>query len=208
MRLKIHVAAILLGILSLLNLDVQAQQTPPAGNNSNIESLLRSIESQSRTQEVLLRTLIDEIRQIQISSQLNAINLYRLQTLTESLNNQQVRVDGISSEIELLNEQLTQSNEPSSLESELKALEEEMGQVSDPARRLLLTNTFNTVKRSLENEKERLKREREQNRLRHQNLTIRLQSEKARLAEIEEGISAMDKYFQTITNELLSKSKK
>jgi chromosome segregation ATPase len=208
MKLNKSILIILIVTLSILNFDIQAQQITTPSNNTNIESLLRSIEAQARTQEVLLRTLIDEMRQNRLSTQLNSINLYRLQTLTDNLNNQQIRVDGLTTEIDLLNEQMTQSNEPSSLEIELKALEEQIGQSSDPTQRVLLNKTLNNAKHSLENEKERLKREREQNRLRHQNLTLRLQAEKARLAEIEENISSMDRYFQNITNELVSKSKK
>jgi hypothetical protein len=191
----------------VLRIDTRAQTQLPQGNLATIEHLLRNIEVQSRNQEVLLRALTDEIKQHLLTSQINNINLYRLQTLTVSLNNQQVRVDSISTEMNLLDEQISQSNEPSSLEQELKTIEEQIGQTSDPGQRAMLANAYNTAKRSMENEENRLKKERESNRVRHQNLTIRLQAEKLRLSEIEENLSKMDKYFQEITDELITRKK-
>jgi hypothetical protein len=207
MRLSRLTLGILIIVLPTFCVETRAQAQLSQGSIANIENLLRNIEIQSRNQEVLLRTLTNEIKQHILTSQINNINLYRLQTLNVSLNNQQVRVDSISTELDLLDEQFSQSSEPSSIEQDLRTIEEQISQTSDPGQRAMLTSAYNTAKRSMENEKERLKKEKESNRVRHQNLTNRLQAEKLRLSEIEESLLKMDKYFQEITDELATKRK-
>lgn len=196
-----------MSIIALFCTETQAQSLSPSASLINIEELLRTIEAQNRAQQVLLKTLINEIKQNLIIYQANSINLYRLQRLTNDRNDQQFRVDSINTEIDLLDQQLSQSNQPSILESEIKLIEEQITQTSDITQRVMLTQAYNTAKRSFENETSRLTYEKEANRLRHQNLTIKLQSEKIRLAEIDESLSEMEKYFQQFINGLPTKTK-
>ncbi|NDD63747.1 MAG: hypothetical protein EBZ36_07190 [Acidobacteria bacterium] len=205
MRKNNFTLAIIFSLLCLFSLDARAQSAVTTGNQGNIETLLRAIEAQGRIQEALLRSLVDEMKQNRVSSQLNSVNLYRLQMLTDSLNSQQIRVDSISAELDLLNQQINHPNDLSRLESDLGELETEINRTSDPSHRAGLTQTYNTTKRAIELQKEQIRRENEMNQLRQQNLQVKLQSEKARLAEIEERISTMDRHFQNVTAELVKK---
>ena len=149
------------GFLCLFSFDVYAQSPPATANQGNIESLLRAIEAQGRTQEALLRSLIEEMKQNRISSQLNSVNLYRLQMLTDSLNSQQIRVDSITAELDLISQQMNQPNDMSKLESDPEELETEIGRTSDPSHRVTLTQTYNTTKRAIELQKEQIRKENE-----------------------------------------------
>lgn len=197
--------AIIFSLFCLFSLDARAQSAVTTSNQGNIETLLRAIEAQGRIQEALLRSLVDEMKQNRVSSQLNSVNLYRLQMLTDSLNSQQIRVDSISAELDLLNQQINQPNDLSRLESDLGELETEINRTSDPSHRAGLTQTYNITKQAIELQKEQIRRENEMNQLRQQNLQVKLQSEKARLAEIEERISTMDRHFQNVTADLVKK---
>ena len=64
---------------------------------------------------------------------------------------------------------------------------------------------FNTAKRALESQKEQLRKESERNQLRQQTLQSQIEQEKARLVELEEKISAMDRHFQKVTTELVKR---
>jgi len=205
MRNNIITLALVIGLVLLSNFDARAQSPTASSNQGNIEGLLRAIEAQGRTQEALLRGLIDEMKQNRISSQLNSVNLYRLQMLTDSLNSQQIRVDSIIAELDLIGQQMNQSSDMSRLEGDLQELEAEISRTGDPTQRAVLAQSYNTTKRAIELQKEQIRKESEMNQLRQQNLQVRLQNEKARLAEIEERISAMDRHFQNVTSDLVKK---
>ena len=192
-------------LVCLLSVDLFAQSAAVPGSHATIEALLRSIEAQGRTQEALLRSLLEEAQQNRMASQLNSVNLYRLQMLTESLNSQQSRVDSLTTELDLLTQQLEQASDSFGMDDQLPELESAIQQATDPTQRQMLLQSYQTTKRALELQKEQLRKERERNQLRQQNLQVRLQQEKARLAELEEKISAMDRHFQNVTAELVRK---
>ena len=205
MRASRGAIGFILILVSLLSVDLFAQPPAASGPPATIEALLRSIEAQGRTQEALLRSLLEEAQQNRMASQLNSVNLYRLQMLNESLNSQQSRVDSLTTELDLLTQQLEQASDSFGMDDQLPELESAIQQATDPTQRQMLLQSYQTTKRALELQKEQLRKERERNQLRQQNLQVRLQQEKARLAELEEKISAMDRHCQNVTAELVRK---
>lgn len=205
MRLNIRFMTIAMALLITFSGEIFAQQSAPTGNQSGIEPLLRAIEAQGRTQEALLRTLIEEMRQSRLTTQLNSVNLYRLQVLSDSLGNQQTRVDNLATELEQLTEYINQAGDTSRLEADLRDMETSISETVDPAQRTILEQSFKATKRSMETERERNLKGIETNRTRQQELQVRLQTEKARLAEMEEKIAAMDRHFQNVTAEITKK---
>ena len=205
MRESRNAIGLILMMLCLLTADLFAQPPAASGSPATIEALLRSIEAQGRTQEALLRSLLEEAQQNRMASQLNSVNLYRLQMLNESLNSQQSRVDSLTTELDLLTQQLEQASDSFGMDDQLPELESAIQQATDPTQRQMLLQSYQTTKRAIELQKEQLRKERERNQLRQQNLQVRLQQEKARLAELEEKISAMDRHFQNVTAELVRK---
>lgn len=192
-------------MVGLLNVNLFAQPAAASGSPVTIEALLRSIEAQGRTQEALLRSLLEEVQQNRITSQINSVNLYRLQMLTESLNSQQSRVDSLTAELDLLTQQLQTTNDSLPMDDQLPELESAIQQATDPAHRQMLLQMFNTTKRALESQREQLRKESERNQLRQQTLQSQIEHEKARLVELEEKISAMDRHFQKVTTELVKR---
>ena len=199
------VIGFILDMVGLLNVNLFAQPAAAPGPPVTIEALLRSIEAQGRTQEVLLRSLLEEVQQSRITTQINSVNLYRLQMLTESLNSQQSRVDSLTAELDLLTQQLQTTNDSLPMDDQLPELESAIQQATDPAHRQMLLQMFNTTKRALESQREQLRKESERNQLRQQTLQSQIEQEKARLVELEEKISAMDRHFQKVTTELVKR---
>lgn len=199
------VIGFILVMVGLLNINLFAQPAAASGSPVTIEAILRSIEAQGRTQEALLRSLLEEVQQNRITSQINSVNLYRLQMLTETLSSQQNRVDSLTAELDLLTQQLQATNDSLPMEDQLSELESAIQQATDPAHRQTLLQMFNTAKRALESQKEQLRKESERNQLRQQTLQSQIEQEKARLVELEEKISAMDRHFQKVTTELVKR---
>lgn len=198
----------LLVLVSLINVDLFAQTPVATESTATIEKLLRSIEALGRTQEVLLRGLLEEAQLNRMAFQINSVNLYRLQMLTDSLNSQQGRVESLTAELDIVAQQLRQTSDSLPMEEQLTEMESDIQKATDPTYRQMLIQVFNTTKRSIESQKDQLRKENELNQLRQQNLQIKLEQEKARLAELEEKISAMDRHFQNVTAELGKKKVK
>ena len=195
-------------MVSLINVDLFAQTPVATESTATIEKLLRSIEALGRTQEVLLRGLLEEAQLNRMAFQINSVNLYRLQMLTDSLNSQQGRVESLTAELDIVAQQLRQTSDSLPMEEQLTEMESDIQKATDPTYRQMLIQAFNTTKRSIESQKDQLRKENELNQLRQQNLQIKLEQEKARLAELEEKISAMDRHFQNVTAELGKKKVK
>ena len=203
---RLELMAVVMACLFSLSSDIFAQQSPPTpGTQANIEMLLRTIEAQGRTQEALLRTMIDELKQSRLANQLNSVNLYRLQVLSDSLVNQQARVDNIATELGQLTEYLNEAGDTSRFDADLREIENSINETGDPSQRAALVQSLNSTRRAMEIERERNRKSYENQRVRQQELQIRLQNEKARLAEMEEKILAMDRHFQKVTAEVTGK---
>lgn len=184
--------------LGMLSFFVQAQSLATTTQTS-AESLLRAIEIQGKTQETLLRLLIDVVKQSSIISQTNSANFYRLLIITESLRNQQAKVENIMAEIEQLNLQVNQLPDTKIYDNQLRDLESIISITVDPVQRNTLVESYNSLKRSVEYDKEQNQKSAEASRIRLQQLQVRLEDEKAKLDDLDNRASIIDRHFQSIS---------
>ena len=205
MRIGFIITIIWFSILSVTAITVNAQQLPVNENPVKLEAPLRIMETQAKIQVELLRKIVDEMQKSQISCQLNSINLYRFQILTDSRNKHQSRIESIEAELNFINDQLSYSDVSSQLETTISELEVEISQSSDHSQRARLIQTLNTMKHTVELQKEQSDKEKEKSRARQQTLQINLQSQKDQIGEIEEKILSIDRHFQALTSELVRK---
>ncbi len=167
----------------LFTVDLFAQQAPaPSG-----PAVSASPEA------LLLRSLLEEVRQLRAALQRANISLYRAQMLTDRLARQQNRVESLTLEIEQLKEQIQQAADPSNEEEELKDLEAAIRDAPDPQTRAQLMQTYNSLKRSMQRQREIARAETERNQARQSHLENTLRTEQARLAEIQEQLDAIDR---------------
>lgn len=163
-------------------------QTPPSASSSGLTpdtQLLRALLDEQRA-------LREEVRQLRAVILRTNITTYRAQRLTDQLAQQQNRVDGLAEQIEQLKAQTQQSLQGSGDEQELRDLEAAI-QVADPQTRPQLMQVYESLKRSLERQREYAQQEVVQNRIRQQQLEALLQNEQSRLAEIREQLEALDR---------------
>ncbi len=163
-------------------------QTQPSASSSGLTpetQLLRALLDEQRA-------LREEVRQLRAVILRTNITTYRAQKLTDQLAQQQNHVDGLAEQIEQLKAQTQQSLEVSGDEQELRDLEAAI-QAADPQTRPQLMQVYESLKRSLERQREYAQQEVVQNRIRQQQLEALLQNEQSRLAEIREQLEALDR---------------
>jgi len=149
----------------------------------------------------LLRTLIDEVRQLRVASQRNSLNLHRAQTLTDRMARQQTRVESLAEEIEQLKTQVQQSLDTSRDEDEMKELEAAINDTADTQQRAVLIQSYNGMKRAIERQREYARQEAERSRSRQQQLEIALRAEQSKLAELQDQFDALEREFEKQLNE-------
>lgn len=177
MILKLKLALMLSTFSLALSLSVYAQQptaqtvTPPVAATPEAQ---------------LLRALLDEVRQLRAAVQRTNINTYRAQRLAERLAQQQNRVDGLSEQIEQIKAQIQQSSDAGRDEEELRELEASISS-ADPQTRQQLQIVYESLKRSIERQREYARQDAERNRGRQQQLEATLLTEQGRLAELREN---------------------
>ncbi|HEX9004058.1 MAG TPA: hypothetical protein VGB07_29370 [Blastocatellia bacterium] len=164
-----------------------AQQPAAAPATSPEVQLLRAMLEEQRA-------LREEVRQLRATIQRTNINTYRAQRLAEQFAQQQNRVDGFVEQIEQVKTQIQQSLDTSRDEEELRELEA-AARNADPQTRQQLVQTYESLKRSIERQRDYARQEAERNRARQQQLEATLQAEQSRLAELREQLDALDRDF-------------
>lgn len=163
-------------------------QTPTPASSSGLTpdtQLLRALLEEQRA-------LREEVRQLRAVILRSNITTYRAQKLTDQLAQQQSHVDGLTEQIEQLKAQTQQSLQGSGDEQELRDLEAAI-QAADPQTRPQLIQVYESLKRSIERQREYAQQEVAQNRIRQQQLEALLQNEQIRLADIREQLEALDR---------------
>lgn len=173
----------LLFLCLFFSLNVFGQQTPVA----HAPSVSASPEA------MLLRSLLEEVRQLRAAVQRANISLYRAQMLTDRLARQQNRVEGLTAEIDQLKEQIQQASDSSNEDEDLKDLEAAVREAPDPQTRAQLLQIYNSQKRAILRQRETARAETERNQARQAQLENTLRTEQARLAEIQEQLEAIDR---------------
>jgi len=197
--MKKVVVPIVLTLSSLVVLPsiIRSQYPVTSTNQGNIESRLLAIEDQGRKQDVLLCSLFDKVHQNSIIN----INLTRLLILLEERRKQIAKVDSIMAEIEQINSQSSQEPNQTMYDSQLRQLEVMITSTNDPIEHSALVESYNSLKRSAENEKDQHVQSVENNQNRLQQLQPVLVDEKAKLDELEKNILLIDRYIQSVNVE-------
>lgn len=143
----------------------------------------------------LLRAILEELRLQRAVLQRTYVNAYRAQMLTERLARQQARVDSLSEEITQLKSALQQAQDATREEDELKDLLATINETPDPQQRAALAQSYQSLKRAFERQREYARQEAERSRERQQQLETALRAEQAKLAELQEQLDALDREF-------------
>lgn len=189
-RLKIILLVNALFITLVAVTGVFAQAPPPLASQGGITpetQLLRAMLEEHRA-------LREEVRQLRAAIQRTSISTYRAQRLAEQLARQQGHVDGLAEQIEQIKAQTQQSLEVSGDDQELRDLEAAI-RAADPQTRPQLMQVYESLKRSIERQREYVQQEAYRNRLRQQQLEVLLVTEQSRLSEIREQLEALDRDF-------------
>jgi chromosome segregation ATPase len=141
----------------------------------------------------LLRALLEEVRQLRLAVQKGSLSQHRSQLLLERIARQQDRVEGLNAEIEQVREQLQVLSQPGRYDEELKGMEEAISRARNPQERARLEEAYDALKRSLEEQRQADQKELERQRERERALAARLQTEQARLAELQEQLEAIER---------------
>lgn len=149
----------------------------------------------------LLRAILEETRLTRITLQRVYISAYRGQMLTERLARQQARVDSLNEEITQLKSLVQQAQDVSRDEDELKDLLANINETADAQQRAALIQSYNSLKRALERQREYARQEAERSRERQQQLETLLRAEQTKLAELQEQLDALDHEFEKLLND-------
>lgn len=149
----------------------------------------------------LLRAILEETRLTRITLQRVYISAYRGQMLTERLARQQARVDSLNEEITQQKSLVQQAQDVSRDEDELKDLLATINETADAQQRAALIQSYNSLKRALERQREYARQEAERSRERQQELEVVLRTEQAKLAELQEQLDALDRDFDKQLND-------
>lgn len=188
--------------LSIYSTETIAQPPTPSNSIAVIESLLRTIQTQQKNQEALLTLLIDVIKQSTNTNMMTTSNLLQRIILTENLRNQQAKVENIAAELEQINTQISQISDTKIYDNQLREIEAAIGQSSDMIQRNTLIESYNSLKRSAEYEREQNQKTYEANTVRLQILQGKLAEEKVKLEEFENQTKSIDNQFHILDAKL------
>lgn len=181
--------SVLLFSALILTLSLSAMaQTQPAATQSPTASM---------PDVQLLRAILEELRLQRAVLQRTYVNAYRAQTLTERLARQQARVDSLNEEITQLKSLIQQSQDSSREEEELKDLLAAINETT-PQQREPLIQSYNSLKRALERQREYARQETERSRERQQQLETSLHAEQTKLAELQGQLEEMDRELEKL----------
>ncbi|MBI1764140.1 MAG: hypothetical protein HYR56_22160 [Acidobacteria bacterium] len=178
-----------IGICLVLTLAAQAQTQSPATSPV------------AATPDVqLLRAILEELRLQRTVLQRTYVNAYRAQTLTERLARQQARVDSLGEEIAQL-KSVIQHAQDTRDEDELKDLLATINETADPQQRAALAQSYNSLKRALERQREYARQEADRSRERQQQLEVAWRTEQAKLAELQEQFDTLERELELVAAE-------
>ncbi len=143
----------------------------------------------------LLRAILEELRLQRAVLQRTYVQTYRAQRLTEQLARQQARVDSLGEEIAQL-KAIAHQAQDSRDEDELKDLLATINETTEPHQRAALMQSYNSMKRAFERQREYVRQEVERSRERQMQLESLLHTEQGKLAEMQEQFNALERELE------------
>ena len=170
--------------------DVSAQ----TGNRSLATS---TIEANAKDEALLLRTLVDEVRQLRLTLQRTTLGAYRVQFAFERQRLQQGRVDSATQEVATLRLQLdnTKFTRTQFLER-AKEIQGQLDQEQDAKRRTMLEQQLKEFKRISSSQSQQDERQREREML----LTTQLQADQIKLNDLTYQLDNLERELTTLSN--------
>ena len=143
----------------------------------------------------LTQALLNEIKLLRQTLQRTSVSSFRAQVLTERLRVQQDQVNQLSREVEGLRSMLTDGRlgQPWMAER-VKEVESQLERETDPVRRQQLERQSKQIQLEAERQSQRVAQQRE----RETQLTTKLQTEQAKLNELNERLDTLERELEEL----------
>ena len=147
-------------------------------------------ETNAKTEEALLRTLVDEVRQLRLTLQRTVLSVHRFQVVFERQRLQQGRVDSVTRELQILSLQLDNAKfARTQFVERAKQTQEQLDQEQDQKRRNMLEQQLKEFKIILSTRSQQDDRQREREIL----LTTQLQAEQLKLDDLTNQLDSLER---------------
>jgi len=141
----------------------------------------------------MLRSLLDEVRQLRIAIERSNLGAYRVQIAIERMRLQQGRVDSVARDLENVRLQLSNTKlSRAQTEARLKDLEDQMNDETETTRKAQLGRQYKEAKRNMDAQA----KWDEQTRERETQLSVRLQEEQGKLSEINNRLDTLERQLE------------
>lgn len=178
------------GLLALFVVICLAASSTALAQSGNSANAVQADDKQ------LTQALLDEVKLLRQALQRMSLSSFRAQVLTERLRVQQDQVSQLSREVEGLRAMLAdgRSGQPW-LAERAKEIESQLGRETDPARRQQLEQQSKQLQLEAERQSQRVAQQRE----REMQLTAKLQTEQAKLNELNERLDTLERELEALS---------
>ncbi len=153
-----------------------------------------SSSAQPLQSDQTLQTLLGEVHQLRLVLQRANLNTYHAQITIERMKLQQQRVDRLTTQLGEIRNQLAETRKPLSwIPATMKNDEMRLAQETDVAKRADLERSIQSLKVDLEE----ATRKEQQQQIYEAQLQAQLQSEQAKLAELNERLDSLQRELET-----------
>jgi chromosome segregation ATPase len=149
--------------------------------------------TEARAEAQLLKSLLDEVRQLRLAVQHGSLSQHRSQMLLERIGRQQDRIEGLSADLEQLRDEMKELANPARYDDELREMEAAIQATSDPQARAAQVQAYEALKHSLARQRQADQQELQRQQERERDLDAKLRMEQARLAEMQEQLEAVER---------------
>jgi chromosome segregation ATPase len=150
-----------------------------------------------QTPDNTISALLSEVRQLRLALERSAVVAPKIQVTLQRMQLQQDAVSRVSRQLEDVRDQIAKSaTEEANLASHVKGVEEQVAQEQDPARRKQMENELKHL-RTLREKTEQKGINEAQQRARESELAGRLQTEQARLNELNDRLSTLERQLES-----------
>jgi hypothetical protein len=182
------VGLVTIGLFCPTRMSAQTANRAPASS---------TIEVRTQAEELLLRTLVDEVRQLRLTLQRTTLGAYRFQLSFERLRLQQARVDSMTRELESVRLQLDNTKfTRTQFGARAKETQEQLDQEQDVKRRGVLEQQIKEFKRMLSTQTQQEERQTERQMLLH----TQLQAEQLKLSDLNNQLDYVERELTTASN--------
>jgi hypothetical protein len=163
----------------------------------NLSLAPSTIEAKAKDEELLLRTLVDEVRQLRLALQRTSLGAYRFQFVFERQRLQQGRVDSATREVQTLRLQIDNAKfARTQFVERAKETQEQLEQEQDQKRRTMLEQQLKEFKVILSTQAQQDERQRD----REQVLTAQLQVDQLKLDDLNNQLDNLERELTTPSN--------